>query len=64
MERENTLIICYNYGSGRRTDYFNRKKCPRLTLITQIIFTGCPLKEIQNILLIGKNPGQRITGPI
>jgi hypothetical protein len=62
-ERENTLIICYNYGQAGALNYFNRKKMPEAYAYnTDYIYWLPRLKKIQNILLVGKNPGQRITG--
>ena len=62
-ERENTLVICYNYGQAGALNYFNRKKMPEAYAYnTDYIYWLPRLKKIQNILLVGKNPGQRITG--
>jgi len=62
-ERENTLAICYNYGQAGALNYFNRKKMPEAYAYnTDYIYWLPRLKKIQNILLVGKNPGQQITG--
>jgi hypothetical protein len=62
-EQENTLVICYNYGQAGALNYFNRKKMPEAYAYnTDYIYWLPRLKKIQNILLVGKNPGQRITG--
>jgi hypothetical protein len=62
-ERENTLVICYNYGQAGTLNYFNRKKMPEAYAYnTDYIYWLPRLKKIQNILLVGKNPGQQITG--
>jgi hypothetical protein len=62
-ERENTLVICYNYGQAGALNYFNRKKMPEAYAYnTDYIYWLPRLKKIQNILLVGKNPGQQITG--
>jgi hypothetical protein len=62
-ERENTLVICYNYGQAGALNYFNRKKMPEAYAYnTDYIYWMPHLKKIQNILLVGKNPGQSITG--
>jgi hypothetical protein len=61
-ERGNTLVICYNYGQAGALNYFNRKKMPEAYAYnTDYIYWLPRLKKIQNILLVGKNPGQRIT---
>jgi hypothetical protein len=62
-ERENTLVICFNYGQAGALNYFNRTKMPEAySYNTDYIYWLPRLKKIQNILLVGKNPGQRITG--
>lgn len=61
-ERENTLVICYNYGDAGALNYFNRKKMPEAYAYnTDYIYWLPHLKKIRNILLVGKNPGQQIT---
>ena len=62
-ERENTLIICYNYGEAGALNYFNRKKMPEAYAYnTDYIYWMPRLKKIKNILLVGKNPGEKVTG--
>jgi Dolichyl-phosphate-mannose-protein mannosyltransferase len=62
-ERENTLVICYNYGQAGALNYFNKKKMPEAYAYnTDYIYWIPRLKKIKNILLVGKNPGQSITG--
>jgi hypothetical protein len=62
-ERENTLVICFNYGEAGALNYFNRKKMPEAYAYnTDYIYWLPRIKKIKNILLVGKNPGQRVTG--
>jgi hypothetical protein len=62
-ERENTLIICYNYGEAGALNYFNRTKMPEAYAYnTDYIYWMPRLKKIKNILLVGKNPGEKVTG--
>ena len=62
-ERENTLVICFNYGQAGALNYFNRTKMPEAySYNTDYIYWLPRLKKIENILLVGKNPGQRVTG--
>jgi len=62
-ERENTLVICFNYGQAGALNYFNRKKMPEAySYNTDYIYWLPRLKKIENILLVGKNPGQLVTG--
>ena len=62
-ERENTLVICYNYGEAGALNYFNRKKMQEAYAYnTDYIYWLPRLKKIKNILLVGKNPGQQVTG--
>jgi hypothetical protein len=62
-ERENTLVICFNYGQAGALNYFNRKKMPEAYAYnTDYIYWLPRIKKIKNILLVGKNPGQRVTG--
>jgi hypothetical protein len=62
-ERENTLVICYNYGEAGALNYFNRKKMPEAYAYnTDYIYWMPHLKKIKNILLVGKNPGEKVTG--
>jgi hypothetical protein len=62
-ERENTLVICYNYSQAGALNYFNSRKMPEAYAYnTDYIYWLPRLKKIQNILLVGKNPGQQITG--
>ena len=61
-ERENTLVICFNYGEAGALNYFNRKKMPEAYAYnTDYIYWLPRIEKIQNILLVGKDPGQRIT---
>jgi hypothetical protein len=62
-ERENTLVICYNYGEAGALNYFNRTKMPEAYAYnTDYIYWMPRLKKIKNILLVGKNPGEKVTG--
>jgi Dolichyl-phosphate-mannose-protein mannosyltransferase len=61
-EREKTLVICYNYGEAGALNYFNRKKMPEAYAYnTDYIYWMPRLKKIENILLVGKNPGEKVT---
>lgn len=60
-ELENTLIICNNYGQAGALNYYNRTKMPEAySFNTDYIYWLPHLKKIQNILLVGKKPGQEI----
>ena len=62
-ERENTLVICYNYGEAGALNYFNRGKMPEAYAYnTDYIYWLPRIKRIKNIVLVGKNPGQQVTG--
>jgi hypothetical protein len=62
-ERENTLVICFNYGQAGALNYFNRKKMPEAYAYnTDYIYWLPRIKRIKNIVLVGKNPGQQVTG--
>jgi hypothetical protein len=62
-ERANTLIICFNYGEAGALNYFNRTKMPEAYAYnTDYIYWMPRLKKIKNILLVGKNPGEKVTG--
>lgn len=61
-ERENTLVICFNYGEAGALNYYNRSKMPEAySYNTDYIYWLPRLKKIDNILLVGKNPGERVT---
>jgi hypothetical protein len=60
-ELKNTLIICNNYGQAGALNYYNRTKMPEAySFNTDYIYWLPHLKKIQNILLVGKKPGQEI----
>jgi hypothetical protein len=62
-EREKTLVICYNYGQAGALNYYNRKKMAEAYAFnTDYIYWLPQLKKIQNILLVGKKPGNDVTG--
>ena len=62
-ERENTLVICYNYGEAGALNYYDRSKMPEAYAYnTDYIYWMPRLKKIKNILLVGKNPGEKVTG--
>ncbi len=63
VDRGNTLVICFNYGEAGALNYFNRKKMPEAYAYnTDYIYWLPRIKKIKNILLIGRNPGQTVTG--
>lgn len=60
-ELKNTLVICNNYGQAGAINYYNRAKMPEAyTFNTDYIYWLPHLKTIQNILLVGKEPGQEV----
>lgn len=60
-EQKNTLIFCDNYGQAGALNYYNRKKMPEAySFNTDYIYWLPRLKRIDNVLLIGDQPGQDI----
>jgi hypothetical protein len=60
-ELKNTLVICDNYGQAGALNYYNRNKMPEAySFNTDYIFWMPHLDKIQNILLVGKKPGDNI----
>jgi hypothetical protein len=60
-ERENTLIICDNYGETGAVNYFNRGKMPQAySFNTDYIFWLPQKKEIRNVVLVGDIPDQDV----
>jgi hypothetical protein len=53
-ERENTLVICYNYGQAGALNYYNRKKMPEAYAYnTDYIYWLPRLKKIQKTPMQG-----------
>jgi hypothetical protein len=62
-ELSNTLIFCDNYGETGALNYFDRKKMPEAySFNTDYIFWLPHLKKIQNILLVGDKPSDKVAG--
>ena len=62
-EIENTLVICNNYGQAGALNYYNRAKMPEAySYNTDYIYWLPHLKKINNILLVGNQPGQEVIG--
>ena len=60
-EKGNTLIICDNYGQTGALNYYNRKKMPEAySFNTDYIFWLPRINRIQNVLLVGSEPSQKI----
>jgi hypothetical protein len=62
-ELPNTLIICDNYGETGALNYYNRNQMPEAySFNTDYIFWLPHLEKIQNILLVGNKPSDKVTG--
>jgi hypothetical protein len=60
-ELEHTLIICNNYGEAGALNYYNRKKMPEAySFNTDYIYWLPHLYRIDNLLIVGEKPGQKI----
>jgi hypothetical protein len=60
-ERENTLILCDNYGETGAVNYFNRGKMPQAySFNTDYIFWMPKKKNIRNVVLVGDIPDQDV----
>jgi len=60
-EVENTLVICDNYGQAGALNYYNRNKMPEAySFNTDYIYWLPHLNKIQNVLLVGKRPGENV----
>jgi hypothetical protein len=60
-ELENTLIFCDNYGQTGALNYYNRNEMPEAySFNTDYIYWLPQLKKIQNIILVGEKPNQKI----
>ena len=60
-ESENTLIFCDNYGQTGALNYYNRNKMPEAySFNTDYIYWLPHLKRIQNIVLVGNKPTEKI----
>ena len=62
VERKNTLIFCDNYGQTGALNYYNRRKMPEAySFNTDYIYWLPRLERIDNVLLVGDQPGQEVT---
>jgi len=62
-ELENTLIICGNYGEAGALNFYDRGKMPEAySLNTDYIFWIPRIKKINNIVLVGEKPSEKIIG--
>ena len=60
--QKNTIIFCDNYGQTGALNYYNRNKMPEAwSFNTDYIYWMPHLSGIKNILLVGKDPGKKIT---
>jgi Dolichyl-phosphate-mannose-protein mannosyltransferase len=60
-ESANTLIFCDNYGQTGALNYYNRNKMPEAySFNTDYIYWLPHLNRIQNILLVGNKPSDKI----
>jgi hypothetical protein len=60
-ERENTLIICGNYGQAGALNYFNRGKMPEAYAFnTDYIYWIPQKKEISNLVFVGIKPPEEV----
>jgi hypothetical protein len=60
-ELKNTLVFCDNYGQTGALNYYNRNKMAEaFSFNTDYIYWLPRLDRIQNILLVGKEPGNEI----
>jgi hypothetical protein len=60
-ELKNTLVFCDNYGQTGALNYYNRKKMPgAYSFNTDYIFWLPRLERIQNVLLVGDEPDDKI----
>jgi hypothetical protein len=60
-ERENTLIICGNYGQAGALNYFNRGKMPEAYAFnTDYIYWIPEKKEIRNLVFVGIKPPEDV----
>ena len=61
-ELKNTVIFCDNYGQTGALNYYNRKKMPEAySFNTDYIYWMPRLTGIRNVLLVGNDPGKKIT---
>lgn len=60
-ERAQTLVFCDNYGQTGAVNYYNRNEMPEAySANSDYIFWMPHMKEIKNILLIGKKPSDKV----
>jgi hypothetical protein len=61
-ELKSTVIFCDNYGQTGALNYYNRKKMPEAySFNTDYIYWMPRLSGIRNVLLVGNDPGKKIT---
>ena len=60
-ELDNTLIICNNYGQAGALNYYNKGKMPEAYAFnTDYIYWLPSFNKIDNIIVVGKKPGEEI----